>query len=300
MTTSTPRIDAHVHFFTLRDLQRAGTRLPYALPAPHSLGGYLDRLIGAGVRMALLNNVHLSILPDSSHVFASFAELAQLQRRDPGRYGGIRLVGTILADPAYATAQRLAHPQVQGVRIVLHDTPADAIRDDAYTGPDWQALFHRLRGDQHVHIYAQHAQANLKVLRQLPPLARVLIDHLGTYHAERGADEPAYAELLDEARRRGNVYFKGPGYRTATDPAVVAPFATRIIERVDPGRLLLEASDAPHVGRAARGSAYADRFTALAALDFSTRLAEAAARRTGLAAETLLRGACPDLFPSSR
>src|SRR3546814_10345776 len=135
MTTSTPRIDAHGHFYTAQDLQHAGTALPDARPAPHPLGAYLDGLIDAGLRITLLNNVHLSILPDSTHVFTSFAELARLQARDPARYGNIRLIGTILADPAYATAQRLAHPQGLGVRMVLHDTHAAAVRADAYAGP---------------------------------------------------------------------------------------------------------------------------------------------------------------------
>jgi predicted TIM-barrel fold metal-dependent hydrolase len=299
MTLTTPRTDAHVHFYTARDLARVGGGLPYALPAPHPLGAYLDTLIDAGVTPTLLNNVHLSILPDSENVFASFDELAGLQQRNPLRYGSVRLVGTILAAPLYANAERLAHPQVQGVRIVLHDAVPEAVGDDAYADADWQQLFARLRPDQHVHVYAQEAEVNLKVLRQLPERIPVLIDHLGTCCPERGVDEPAFTALLREAEKRGNVYFKGPGYRTAIDVADALPFAVRIAERVGAHRLLLEASDAPHVGGDREGRAYADHFTPLAAFDFVTRLARATAARTGTTADALLRGASAEIFPTS-
>jgi predicted TIM-barrel fold metal-dependent hydrolase len=299
MTPATPRIDAHVHFYTASDLARVGGGLPYALPAPHPLSAYLDTLIDAGMTPSLLNNVHLSILPDSGNVFASFDELAGLQERDPLRYGSVRLVGTILADPFYANADRLAHPQVQGIRIVLHDAAPEAVGDDAYADVDWQQLFARLRPDQHVHVYAQEPAVNLKVLRQLPERVPVLIDHLGTCHPERGVDDPAFAALLREARARGNVYFKGPGYRTAIDVAAALPFAVRIAERVGAHRLLLEASDAPHVGGDREGRAYADHFTPLAAFDFVARLARATAARTSIAPDALLRGASAEIFPTS-
>ncbi|ESW94767.1 hypothetical protein X769_31725 [Mesorhizobium sp. LSJC268A00] len=299
MTFISPRIDAHAHFYTAEDLARVQDRLPYALPAPHPLSAYLDALIDAGVELTLLNNVHLSILPDSENVFASFDELAGLQDRDPLRYGCVRLVGTILADPLYANAERLAHPQVQGVRIVLHDATPEAIGDDAYTGADWPQLFARLRADQHVHVYAQEAAVNLKVLRQLPERVPVLIDHLGTCHPERGVDDRAFAALLREAIERGNVYFKGPGYRTAIDAAAALPFAVQIVERVGAHRLLLEASDAPHVGADREGLAYANHFTPAHAFDFGARLARATAARTGTTADALLRGASAEIFPTS-
>ncbi|BCG82861.1 MULTISPECIES: amidohydrolase family protein [unclassified Mesorhizobium] len=298
MTIATPRIDAHAHFYTAKDLTRVKGGLPYTLPTPNPLSTYLATLIDAGLNPTLLNNVHLSILPDSENVFASFNELAGLQERDPVRYGSIRLVGTILADPLYATADRLAHPQVQGVRIVLHDAIPEALSHDAYASAEWQQLFAGLRADQHVHVYAQKAAVNLKVLRQLPKRVSVLIDHLGTCHPERGVDDPAFDALLREASERGNVYFKGPGYRTAIDTAAALPFAVRIVERVGAHRLLLEASDAPHVGDR-EGRAYADHFTPLAAFDFVARLARATAALTGTTADVLLRGASAEVFPTS-
>lgn len=291
-------IDAHVHLYTAADLARVGSGLPYALPEPHPLGAYLDALIDAGTPPTLVNNVHLSILPDSENVFASFDELAALRARDPARYGDIQLTGTIKADPGYADAVRLSHPQVRGVRIVLHDAPPETVAEDAYAGDAWRALFARMRPDQHIHVYAQEAETNLRTLRQMPAGIRVVIDHLGTCRPERGVDEPAYAALLEEARRRGDVWFKGPGYRTGVDPEAVAPFALRIVETLGPERVLLQASDAPHVGNDEQGRPYAEHFTPSSALAFTERLAEIVARRAGADAEALLRGAATELFPA--
>ncbi|MHA6195408.1 amidohydrolase family protein [Pseudomonas wadenswilerensis] len=290
-------IDSHVHFFTQEDLKALGDDLPYELPAANPLKDYLDALSGKGLSPVLLNNVHLSILPDSENVFASFKQLEALQRANPGQYEHIALVGTIKADPLYANAQRLGHPQVIGVRIVLHDAPPASVATDTYATPAWQALYQRLAAHQHVHVYAQDAATNLRVLQQIPASVRVVIDHLGTCHASRGADDGAFLQLLEAARQRGNVWFKGPGYRTSTVVAEVAPFAQRIVETLGADRLLLQASDAPHVGADPTGNAYAGHFDPVSAFDFVRQLAETVARRTNVSAETLLNGAVATLFP---
>lgn len=290
-------IDTHVHFYTGEDLARIGGNLPYSLPAPHPLKSYLDDLIDQGRKPALINHVHISILPDSENVFRSFEELAELQRQNPARYGGIELVGTIKADPHYATRERLSHPQVKGVRVVLHDTPAEAISDGQYKTAEWQALYARLRPDQHVHVYAKSPAANLKVLRQIPPHISVAIDHLGTCYPENGVQDADFQALLAEAKQRGNVWFKGPGYRTDIAPEAVAPFATEILRQVGADKLVLEASDAPHVGKDDAGRIYADHFTAASAFDFTHAVAEATARETDVDAAALLHGHARDLLP---
>lgn len=292
------RIDSHVHFFTVADLQRVSRNLPYNLPQPHPLSDYLDQLIDSGITPALINNVHLSILPDSENVFTSFSELAALQARNPARYGAIRLVGTIVADPEYANAHRLAHPQVVGIRIVLHDAKPETVDPQAYSTLPWQALYQRLRQDQHVHIYAQEAETNLRVLRQLPEHLRVVIDHLGSCRSERGAQEPAYGELLAEAKRRGNVWFKGPGYRTAIDVEAVVPFVARIAMDVGIERLMLDATDAPHVGADPSGRRYAQHFCPKSAFAFVDLLAELAHQPAAASAPMLLRGSAKTLFPA--
>src|SRR5690606_16320814 len=132
-------IDSHVHFYTEADLANVQGKLPYSMPKPHSLTDYLGQLQRSGFVPRFLNNVHLSILPDSENVFASFEELKVLQAGNPAVYGAIRLVGTIKADPQYATDVRLGHPQVAGVRIVLHDAKPESIGTGAYSGAVWNA-----------------------------------------------------------------------------------------------------------------------------------------------------------------
>ncbi|MER9545280.1 amidohydrolase family protein [Mesorhizobium sp. M0437] len=290
-------LDGHVHFFTASDLEVVAGRLPFALPVPHLLSNYLAQLAKSGVAPKLLNNVHLSVLPDSSNVFASFEEMEALRAQWPGRYDEVRLVGTIKADPTYATAERLSHPQVVGIRVVLHDAPPESISDHAYGGSDWLALLARLRTDQHVHVYAKEAETNLRVLRQIPDQIRVVIDHLGTCHPERGEDEPSYHALLQEAGRRGNVWFKGPGYRTSTKVDEVVPFVRAIIKAVSADRVLLSASDAPHVGTDNEGVGFASHYNSVSALEFCEALASSVSFATGIPVRRLLSAAADDLFP---
>jgi|GEM_PF-819908 len=298
MNNNNTFIDSHVHFFTEAHLDALGTELPYALPAPNSLSDYLLNLDLEGISPTLLNNVHLSILPDSEHVFASFSELEHLQRMHPGKFDHVRLVGTLKADPDYADEARLNHPKIVGIRIVLHDAPEDSVAADAYSTPAWQALFARLAAHQHVHVYAQSAATNLRVLRQIPETVRVVLDHLGTCHASLGAEHPAFTRLLDEAHRRGNVWFKGPGYRTSTDIEVLTPFVQRIVEALGADKLVLQATDAPHVGADPSGIAYCNLFHPASAFGFVRQLASAAAERCGVSADALLNGATSRVFPT--
>lgn len=291
MLPSTKRIDSHVHFYTSRDLRRVAGSLPYTLPEPYPLTAYLDTLIDAGITPTLINNVHLSILPDSENVFASFEELKNLQATDPLRYGDVNLVGTIKAEPAYATQQRLAHPQVIGARIVLHDARPESVSDTQFSDGQWTAFYARLLPHQHLHIYAKEAETNLRVLRQIPRNVRVIIDHLGTCHRERDITEPAYIALLTEARERGNVWFKGPGYRTSVHPEETARFVMQIVCAVGADKILLEATDAPHVGTDNQGAPYSEQFDLSKAFNFVDAVANHVSKETRIPVGQLLRGA---------
>jgi predicted TIM-barrel fold metal-dependent hydrolase len=295
MLPLTERIDSHVHFYTSEDLRRVAGSLPYTLPEPHPLTAYLDTLIDAGITPTLLNNVHLSILPDSENVFASFDELKQLQAINPQRYGNVKLVGTIKADPAYATQERLAHPQVIGARIVLHDARPETVSATCFSDESWSALYARLSPHQHLHIYAKEAETNLRVLRQIPRDVRVIIDHLGTCHYERDVIEPAYITLLAEASERGNVWFKGPGYRTSVDPEKTAGFVKQIVGMVGADKLILEATDAPHVGTDNQRSPYSKCFDSGKAFKFVDAVAQHVSKQTKIPVEQLLRGAVGQL-----
>ncbi|VVN73823.1 hypothetical protein PS833_00597 [Pseudomonas fluorescens] len=291
MLPSTKRTDSHVHFYTSQDLRRVAGSLPYTLPEPHPLTAYLDTLIDAGITPTLINNVHLSILPDSENVFASFEELKNLQATDPLRYGDVKLVGTIKAEPAYATQARLWHPQVIGARIVLHDARPETVSDTQFSDGQWSALYARLLPHQHLHIYAKEAETNLRVLRQIPRNVRVIIDHLGTCHHERDITEPAYIALLTEARERGNVWFKGPGYRTSVHPEETARFVMQIVCAVGADKILLEATDAPHVGTDNKGVPYSALFNPNNAFSFVDAVAQHVSTETRIPVGQLLRGA---------
>lgn len=119
------------------------------------------------------------------------------------------------------------------------------------------------------------------MLRQLPDHIRVVIDHLGTCHVERGAGEPSIRALLDEARRRGNVWFKVPGYRTSTIVDDVVPFVKAIVHAVGTDRMLLSDSDAPLVGSDSQGRGFASHFNTVSALEFCEAVASAASTATG-------------------
>lgn len=295
MLPSTQRIDSHVHFYTCDDLRRVAGLLPYTLPEPHPLTVYLDKLIDAGIAPTVINNVHLSILPDSENVFASFDELKKLQAANPLRYGAVRLVGTIKAEPAYATKERLLHPQVIGARIVLHDAKPETVSDTQFSDGQWSAFYARLQAHQHLHVYAKEAETNLRVLRQIPDDVRVIIDHLGSCHSERGTTEPAYVALLAEARRRGNVWFKGPGYRTSVYPEEAARFVMQIVCTVGADKILLEATDAPHVGTDNNGVPYSGLFDLNKTFSFVDAVAHHVSTETRIPVGQLLRGASGQL-----
>lgn len=291
-------IDGHVHLYTAEDLGNVPDNLPYVLPEPHPLKNYLDGLMSNGMYPVLINNVHLSILPDSENVFASFRQLEELQKSNPEKYDRVVLIGTIVANPDYATGERLQHPQIVGVRIVLHDAKPESVGGDQYKSPAYLDLWKRLRADQHIHVYAMEAETNLRVLKQLPEENTVVIDHLGSCYAARGTDEAAYQDLLKEAKRRGNVYFKGPGYRTAVEVEQASPFVRRIIELLGEEKILLQASDAPHVGKDFQGRSYAEMFSAADAITYTNHLAKAVCNQIDSMELSILHGAASKLFPA--
>lgn len=271
-------VDAHAHLFDEGDLSPTSWSDDVARLLPriaNPVQRHLDALLDAGRRPVLVNNVHLSALPDSRNVIRSFAALDAMRRAEPHRYGDVRLVGTVHAHPSVATEEVLAHPQVMGVRLVLHGARPDEVIDDREDDAGgWREVAARLRPDQHLHVYAHDPRVNALMIEAAPEGATLVIDHLGTRLTERGPGDPDLQHLLRIARTRGGVLFKGPGYRTGPSPRVVAPYVDAILEAVGPKMLILGATDAPHVGRDHAGRPFSDRFDAAGALDFARVLAE--------------------------
>jgi predicted TIM-barrel fold metal-dependent hydrolase len=280
-------IDCHAHFYAQEDLDRVVTELPYKLPKPHSLKDYLDQLEKHNIKPSSIMNAHLSILPDSENIFRSFKNLNQLQAMDSQRYGGIKIFGTIKADPQYATLSRLRHPQVKGIRFVIHDKTADEIKGK-YNSAEYKTMYQRLRADQHIQINAMRPKAALEMIKQLPEHVIVAIDHLGMWYPFDKTQKKHHDELLDLAKERGNIYFKGPGYRTDIDPKFAIDFATKIIKNVGPDKLILSATDAPHIGTNNSNMSYDTYFTPHKAYQFSRKVALEVSHQTGIPVKAIL------------
>ncbi len=246
--------DVHIHLYNASYLKKHDDGLPYLATEPYPLQQYLDQMIDLDMYPYLVCNVNMDILRNPNHVFDSLAELKRLKKHDSRKYGDVHLLGFTKADPQYATAEILAQDNIKGVRLVLHKTKPEAI-DDQYQTEDWQHLYERLLNhDQHFLIYATNPATILKILRYLPKQLKTGIDHLG--NCESNVDDPNYTALLNEAKQRDYVYFKGPGYRTSIDPDQVLPYLQKIIDNVGYEKLLLGASDAPHVGPDPHGVPY--------------------------------------------
>ncbi len=98
--------DVHIHCYTKKDLTKRNNDLPYVLPQPYPLADHVRQLIALGFPPYLICNVHLSILSDSRHVFASLNQFEQLKNITP-QLRESRILGFIKADSEYATEQFL-------------------------------------------------------------------------------------------------------------------------------------------------------------------------------------------------
>ncbi|MGF1453702.1 MAG: amidohydrolase family protein [Opitutales bacterium] len=156
--------------------------------------------------------------------------------------------GLLNADPALLGQGYFAKPEVVGVRLFPAKADIETFRAKAsYPSAAWDRLFayfseHR----KQVHLRADDPATIQYLFETIPPEIPVMMDHL----ALPGVQDPQSAELsqvLTAAARRGNVFFKGPGFRTSRDPVVAAPICLEILRHCGPQSLLLGATDAPWV-----------------------------------------------------
>ncbi|MNE51981.1 hypothetical protein D3C80_1466350 [compost metagenome] len=87
------------------------------------------------------------------------------------------------------------------------------------------------------------------------------------------------------------MWFKGPGYRTCVHPEETARFVTQIVCAVGADKILLEATDAPHVGTDNKGIPYSDLFNLGKAFNFVDAVALHVSKETRTPVGQLLRGA---------
>lgn len=242
--------DCHVHVFDPARFPLAPHRA--YTPGIASIAALEALLAGLGVARTVL--VQPSVYgEDNSCLLEALHHLGERAR------------AVIVIDPATVTDAQLRafrDAGARGVRVNLEskgETRADAARD-AFT-----ATAARVAG----HGFAVQIYADMSLLPGLSDAiaaakVEVVLDHFAGAKAERGLDQPGFAELLD-LLATGHVWVKlSAPYRASRDPshADLAPIARALIA-ARPDRLVW-ASDWPHTGggkdRALRGAEAVEPF----------------------------------------
>ncbi|NWD70482.1 amidohydrolase family protein [Pseudomonas gingeri] len=225
-------IDAHAHIFE-RGLGLATVRR-YAPDYDATLTTYLQHLQENGLSHGVL--VQPSFLgTDNSYL------LAALQQA-PEQLRGVVVVERGIA---FSELARMAALGVAGVRLNLMGQPLPDFAEAS-----WQVFFqHLCRLGWHVELHRQ--------LEDLPDLiepllalgCKVVVDHFGRPDARSGAEQPAFARLL-ELGASGSLWIKVSGiYRLGGTAMENLHFAEKalslMLQSLGPGRLLW-GSDWPH------------------------------------------------------
>lgn len=192
-----PKIDCHCHILD-------PDRFPYAPDVAYrpagqeqgTLAQYLQVMDAYGIRHALI------VGPNSGYSLDNRCMLDALAQGQ-GRFKGIAVVGN---DIALEELQRLREAGVIGVAF-----NATVLGVDHYAGAG--PLLRRLADlDMLLSLQVEHDQ--LTALRPVVEGSgvRVMVDHGGRPHAERGVDQPGFRALLDMARN-GRTAVKLSGYQ---------------------------------------------------------------------------------------
>lgn len=181
--------DSHTHVFGDADRFPARIASAYALPeAPFDL--HQSVMAGVGIKRAVL----IQPAPYAQDLSCMLDALAQ---------GGGRLrgVATARGDVSDADLQTMDAAGVRGLRFLEARTPAG----DRYPGSvelnELSALADRMRGlGWHAEIWSP-----LDTVLEMWPIAKragvpVVIDHLGGFDVDRGADDPAFQTLVAMVR----------------------------------------------------------------------------------------------------
>lgn len=243
------------------------------------------------VQVDLAICVQLSLMDRPDHVIDA------IDRPTSGDGSQPSLLGIVAAGEERVRDGSLDHPRVAGVRLMLGASTPDVVdRQMNPAGSRWRSLRGALaRSGKHFTTMCTNKESAVRLLGIIPPEIPIGFDHLALGHAETDAREPGFRDLLRAARERGNVYFKGPGYRTSMDPQAVAPMIAAIVRECGPHSVLLGATDAPHVWLdPERGSPLRERFPhQTRVVDYLRRLADLVVAQVdiaGVTAEGLLSG----------
>lgn len=225
--------------------------------------------------------VHFSKAPDSAHVIGVLDDSKKAKCPFP-------VLGVIKADVNDPrTFDWIIRPDVKAVRIYAKESMPDFSNKAA-----WDRLFNLVRsGKKHLVVFGE-APFLRPTLAKLPSDIPVVIDHLGLPDVDKGANGFEFATLLAEMKSRvaagGEVYFKGPGYRSSLDAKKVQPFINAIVSKLGVERLMLGASDGPFAGPVGEkdvrfaGKNFSDIVNYDWVNNFTTHLAEHAATALGM------------------
>ncbi len=224
-------IDTHVHLFSDND----NGPLLYSSKTQNTTEAYLSSLSGNAPEAIVV--VDFSLAETSDHVINS---LDILKKKNIKAFG---IIKGNLADER--TKAWLKRPDVKGIRLYAKDAAPDI------SGENWREVFKILDHDKKQFLLYGASKFVAQLIEQIPAGITILVDHLGMPNIYAQGKDLEFNALLEIARKRGNVYFKGPGYRTSLDLAKVKPIIGKIIATLGADKLLLGASDGPFVGSVA-------------------------------------------------
>lgn len=221
-------IDTHVHLFS----DNENGPLLLAKKSQNTADAYFSSL-GNNLPEAVVV-VDFSMAETSDHVINS---LDILKKKN------IKACGVIkgnLADER--TKVWLKRADVKGIRLYAKESVPDI------SGEEWNEIFKILALEKkHLLIFGASKYVG-QLIEQVPAGITILVDHLGMPNIFAEGKDVDFNFLLEVARKRGDVYFKGPGYRTSMDLAKVKPVIGKIIATIGADKLILGASDGPFAG----------------------------------------------------
>lgn len=221
-------IDTHVHIFSDND---NGPILP-ASKSQNTADAYFSIMNKNAPEAVVV--VDFSMAETSDHVINA---LDALKKKGAKACGVIR--GNLEDE---RTRLWIKRDDIKGIRLYTKDGVPDI------SGEGWQEVFRILENDKkHLLIFGS-SKNTADLIEQVPAGITILVDHLGMPNIFGEGKDLDFIRLLEVARRRGNVYFKGPGYRTSLDASKVKPVIGKIISTVGADKLILGASDGPFAG----------------------------------------------------
>eukprot|EP00927_Polykrikos_kofoidii_P007387 TRINITY_DN1302_c0_g1_i11.p1 TRINITY_DN1302_c0_g1~~TRINITY_DN1302_c0_g1_i11.p1 ORF type:complete len:675 (+),score=102.63 TRINITY_DN1302_c0_g1_i11:56-2080(+) len=245
-------LDAHAHLFTDAHLDAANF---VVRPRAYTLREHLDAILIHAQphcdEIVVFNAAH-GAFPTSKHVLDSFDELVRLQTVYGAQYSKVRcVVGTCRVDEPNAV-HLLENPLIVGARMFFKGVAvSDVAAKMAAVGPVIAAL---TITSKWLEILGSDVDALIAAVEAAPSNVSLMIDHLGAWGTP--AMDRYEALLAALSSRTAPVLLKGPGHRTSPFVPITAQYAAAAIRTLGVDKVLLCATDAPHLDSTAIMSAF--------------------------------------------